>query len=101
MILNNPFFCSRSISQIDFDSIHVDEASLSCLVAEGCIGATTGVRTLLRFSTKIANIGDEDYSAGTPPTDKIDAGPWHWDSCHKHWHFQDYASVGHTRWHTH
>ena len=43
-----------------------------CLVAEGCVSSAHGVHTLLRFTTKIDNIGNADFSIGVPPDQKIE-----------------------------
>lgn len=63
----------------------VDVAEDSCLVAEGCVNGL-GLRKVLRFGTRIANVGQADFHLGVPP------GPgFHWDACHEHYHFEDYA----------
>ncbi|MFN3197285.1 MAG: lysyl oxidase family protein [Bradymonadia bacterium] len=58
-----------------------------CLVNERCVRGT-GRRKILRFGTRIANVGNEDLQLGTP-----DAGLdfWYWDECHGHFHFEAYA----------
>ena len=64
---------------------YVDIADDSCLIAEGCVDRT-GIRKVLRFSTMVGNIGTADYLLGVPP------GPgFFWDSCHGHYHYEDYA----------
>lgn len=63
-----------------------------CLVADGCIGSAEGTRTLLRFTTKISNIGDENFRIGPRPTENIDRMPWHWDQCKNQWVVLGYAS---------
>ena len=45
-------------------------------------------RKLLRFGTRIANVGNEDLQLGTPTEDNP---LWHWDQCHGHFHFDEYA----------
>lgn len=84
---------SLLISTVDLDNPSVvDQATIQCLVREGCVSSATGVHTLLRFTTKIDNIGDADFAIGVPPEQRIDRGPWHWDTCHGHWHVKGYAS---------
>ncbi len=62
-----------------------------CYVNEGCVGGT-GARQLLRFTTKISNIGNQDYYVGQAPADPSGANAqWEWDECHNHWHFEGYA----------
>ena len=58
-----------------------------CLVQERCVRGT-GRRKILRFGTRIANIGNEDLQLGTP-SDEQDF--WYWDECHGHYHFEAYA----------
>ena len=70
-------------------TIYVDTEynSDECAVAEGCL-AGYGTRKLLRFTTHIKNIGNEDYYVGSPSaTDP----QWEWDECHEHWHYEGYA----------
>ena len=63
----------------------IDVGEDSCLVAEGCVGGL-GMRKVLRFGTRVGNIGTTDFHLGVPP------GPgFHWDACHEHYHFDDYA----------
>jgi hypothetical protein len=63
-----------------------------CYIEEGCL-AGTGDRHLLRFSSRIANIGCEDFYIGTPPEDPDDeaASGFVWHTCHGHWHYEQYA----------
>ncbi|KAJ1549765.1 hypothetical protein HK096_010579 [Nowakowskiella sp. JEL0078] len=73
---------------------YVDGDADPCLINEKCI-AGTGMRKVLRFGTKVHNIGTSDAILGVPPVNKNDsANPtyWHWDECHKHWHFSEYAN---------
>ena len=64
---------------------YIDVGDDNCLVAEGCVDGT-GVRKVLRFGTQVGNIGTADMVLGVPP------GPYfHWDECHGHYHYEDYA----------
>jgi hypothetical protein len=62
-----------------------------CTIREGCMNGY-GDRDLVRFDTKIANIGATDFYAGTPPSNPNAYNSiFEWDQCHGHWHFEDYA----------
>lgn len=62
-----------------------------CTIREGCMNGY-GTRQLIRFDTKISNIGATDFYAGMPPSVPAAYDPiFEWDQCHAHWHFQDYA----------
>lgn len=58
-----------------------------CQVEEGCVRGL-GERTVLKFATRIANIGDVDYFIGLPGPnpDQFD-----FDNCHNHAHYKGYA----------
>lgn len=74
-------------------SMYVDHMNNSdaCYIAEGCMDGY-GTRDLLRFTTHIKNIGNQDYYIGTPPASPTDANlQWEWDPCHGHWHYEGYA----------
>ncbi|MEO1409132.1 MAG: lysyl oxidase family protein [Bacteroidota bacterium] len=58
-----------------------------CLVEEGCLRGY-GIRDILRFTTRIENIGDADYIVGRPRSDNP---LFTYDNCHAHWHFDGYA----------
>jgi len=71
---------------LDADNVDV------CYVEEGCLGGT-GSRHLLRFSSRIANIGCEDFYIGFVPEtidDEATSG-FVWHTCHEHWHYEQYA----------
>ncbi|KAI8922135.1 Lysyl oxidase-domain-containing protein [Powellomyces hirtus] len=73
---------------------HVDAAEDPCLINEGCLTGN-GTRMLLRFASKVHNIGNADAYLGKPPANRTDPNNpiyWHWDSCHEHWHFTAYAN---------
>ncbi len=58
-----------------------------CYLNEGCVNGA-GEREVLRFSTKISNIGEEDFYLGMPNAENP---LWTWDECHQHYHFENYA----------
>lgn len=58
-----------------------------CLIGEGCLSGY-GVRDVINFSTRIANIGDADYYIGQPATGN---SQFVFDQCHGHWHYAGYA----------
>lgn len=74
---------SELVSSMYMDVTPVDP----CYVDEGCLSGY-GVREILRFTTWIKNIGDQDYYIGTPASypDQFE-----WDACHGHWHYEGYA----------
>lgn len=62
-----------------------------CTILEGCIKGY-GKRYLVRFDTRIENIGDADYYIGKPPAHPNQpSNQWLWDPCHGHWHYKGYA----------
>jgi hypothetical protein len=71
-------------STLLIEDIQVDDA---CLIEELCVGGL-GQRKVLRFGTRIANIGNSDLQLGTPSED---LPHWHWDDCHGHFHYDEYA----------
>jgi hypothetical protein len=79
----------RVLNTIYLDNIFMDPNSNFdlCQVQEGCTRGM-GNRTILRFDTRIANIGEEDYFIGTPG-----ANPNQFDfqNCHGHTHYKGYA----------
>lgn len=58
-----------------------------CLVAEGCLKGP-GDREVIRFTTKIDNIGNTDYILGSPEADIANFSN---NNCHGHWHQDGYA----------
>lgn len=58
-----------------------------CQVQEGCVRGL-GDRTIIRFATRIANIGSVDYFIGSPGNnpDQFD-----FQNCHNHTHYKGYA----------
>lgn len=70
------------------DTIHNPD---QCAIDEGCLRGL-GVRHVLKFSTKIKNIGNRDYFIGTPPHNPLQPSTqFIWDPCHYHWHYRGYA----------
>lgn len=71
------------------DTLQVDYLTIEdeCLIREACISGL-GLRKLLRFGTRIANLGNEDLRLGAPNEDNP---LWYWDECHGHFHFNEYA----------
>ncbi len=63
-----------------------------CFIEEQCMTGY-GMRELLRFTTHIENIGEQDFYIGVPPVFEGDAAgsDWEWDPCHQHWHYEGYA----------
>lgn len=62
-------------------------SSTDCRIEEGCLTGY-GTRDLLRFSTKIDNIGTSDYFIGVP---SLSNPQFSNDNCHGHWHYEGYA----------
>jgi PKD repeat protein len=60
----------------------------ACLVNEGCLQSNVGTRQILRFTTRIANIGTQDYFIGVPNAAN---SQFTFDPCHSHYHYAGYA----------
>ena len=88
----------RLAESLSTDTIRSDDP---CLVDEGCLSgpsvnalmdddleAGPPVRKLIRFTTAIWNVGDEDLEVGAVPTsrDEPHAPWWEYAECHGHWH---------------
>lgn len=83
LVREDVFINSMYIEQID----NTD----GCYVQEGCLSGY-GARELLRFTTRIDNIGQYDYYIGSPPDDvNAENEQWEFDACHNHWHYEGYA----------
>jgi len=67
------------------DTIEVED---QCLVEERCVHGL-GLRRLLRFGTRIGNIGNADLRLGRPNENDP---RWHFDECHGHYHLTAYAA---------
>lgn len=77
----------------------------ACVVSEGCLaaGLLGTPRTLLRYSTRVWNVGAGDLVVGPPPPLHHKASPtrvhphgpngtwWDWHECHGHWHLAGFA----------
>ncbi len=62
-----------------------------CAVEEGCLKGF-GLRNLIRFDTRIENIGEADYYIGhTPVSPTTPSNQFVFDPCHSHWHYRGYA----------
>ncbi len=58
-----------------------------CLIEEGCVTGY-GQRDVIRFSTRIDNIGEMDYYIGVPSEENTQ---FTWNNCHNHFHYDGYA----------
>ena len=72
------------IESIEVDTINSND---QCLIEEGCLRGE-GAREVIRFTTKIDNIGDADYVVGRP---ELNPNNFSRDNCHEHFHHQGYA----------
>ena len=72
-----------------FNSLSVNtlNGTDGCLVNEGCLQGL-GTRQILRFTTTIWNIGNQDYFIGVPTAANEQ---FEWDPCHNHYHYEGYA----------
>lgn len=71
--------------------VETNDNNDDCFIEEGCMNGY-GIRDLLRFTTHIENIGEQDYYVGAPPTSPENSDDqWEWDPCHGHWHYEGYA----------
>ena len=57
----------------------------------GAQGARSETPTGLGRTVPAEVLGDEDLTLGSPPSAAISSGPWHWDDCHGHHHYEAYA----------
>lgn len=63
----------------------------ACAIEEGCVRGS-GKRHVVYFSTRIRNIGVQDYFVGQPPLHPTTPSDrFFWDACHQHWHYRGYA----------
>lgn len=96
---SDPSVCPMGIDlMIDQDYLastmsieYLDVPEGSCLIAEGCVRGS-GTRKLLRFGTRIGNIGNMDLDIGATPETGVSTDFWTWDNCHGHHHYADYAA---------
>lgn len=62
-----------------------------CFISEGCLSGL-GSRQIIRFTTQISNIGNQDFYVGKPPATLDEPSElWEFDYCHAHWHYEGYA----------
>ncbi len=62
-----------------------------CMINEGCLTGY-GEREIIRFTTRIENIGEQDYYIGYAPFDvATPSTQFNYDNCHNHWHYKGYA----------
>eukprot|EP00051_Salpingoeca_urceolata_P002320 m.49065 g.49065 ORF g.49065 m.49065 type:complete len:365 (-) comp12046_c0_seq1:62-1156(-) len=62
-----------------------------CAVLEKCVRAP-GKRSLLRFSTALANIGKKPMRMGNPLRGANSKKLFSWHTCHAHFHMDDFVS---------
>ena len=74
---------SLSIGTVDV----TNNASGTCMVAEGCVKGY-GTRNVIRFNTRIDNIGELDYYIGNASTQPE---MFNNQNCHGHNHYEGYA----------
>lgn len=72
------------VNTIQVDQVEADD---ECLIEEGCLQGY-GMRDVVRFSTRIENIGELDYYIGQPNTQN---NQFTWNNCHNHFHYDGYA----------
>ncbi len=98
------FLCINSISLFAQPDLIVVESALQnsfqvqtlnsddqCYLNEGCVNGL-GQRDIIRFTTHIKNIGNQDFYVGSPPGNPADENEvWEYDECHGHWHYEGYA----------
>ncbi|MEN9394221.1 MAG: hypothetical protein RL362_442 [Bacteroidota bacterium] len=85
-------FCSQPDLQMDslalVSSLYLQQHfALDCDIQEGCVTGF-GNRWVLAFSSKINNIGQEDYYLGNPTTNP---GMFTTQNCHGHTHYEGYG----------
>lgn len=71
-------------SSIEVDSIFTED---ECWIEEGCLKGT-GMRDIIRFTTRFENIGELDYYIGQP---SLQNQQFVFDNCHNHFHYENYA----------
>ncbi len=72
-------------NSMQLDTIRIGQSD--CYVSDGCASGY-GVRQLIRFTTHIANVGNQDYYLGVPDSTNP---KFVYDICHHHWHYVGYA----------
>ncbi len=73
-------------SSLSITTVNIASTDI-CAVQEGCVKGF-GTRNVIRFNTRINNIGQTDYYIGNPSTQ-----PWMFstNNCHGHAHYSGYA----------
>ena len=96
LLLTNTAFCQPDLIVVESAMINSLAAYTlnnddDCYVQEGCVGGT-GLRQILRFTTHIRNVGNQDFYVGAPPSNPAEENEvWEYDNCHGHWHYEGYA----------
>ena len=72
-------------TSLSLDTIEVSQSD--CYIAEGCLNGF-GPRELIKFTTRIANIGEQDYYIGNPA---FNPDQFETQNCHGHVHYKGYA----------
>ncbi len=70
-----------------FSIDHVFISPNSCFIPDRCVTGA-GNRKILRFGTKVANLGNEDLAIGTGSGGN---SYWTWNDCMEEYDYQDYA----------
>jgi len=84
---NGPDFMVREdilLASIEADTIFTTD---ECWIEEGCLKGT-GLREIIRFTTRFENIGELDYYIGEP---SVENSQFEFDDCHNHFHYENYA----------
>lgn len=76
---------ARLVSSLNLSATTVAQGD--CYIAEGCLTGY-GTREIVRFDTRIENIGDLDYYIGTP---SANPDQFETQNCHGHTHYKGYA----------
>lgn len=76
---------ARLYSSLNLSSTTVNQGD--CYIAEGCLTGY-GTREIVRFSTRIENIGELDYYIGDP---SANPDQFETQNCHGHTHYKGYA----------
>ena len=66
------------------DTVYADQGD--CMLAEGCL-RKSGLRNVIKFSTRIRNIGEADFVLGDATGDP---SLFILDPCHGHWHYKEF-----------
>ena len=84
---NGPDFVVREdilLASIAVDTLFSED---NCWIEEGCLKGT-GLREIIRFTTRFENIGELDYYIGKPT---LENNQFVFDNCHNHFHYENYA----------